>query len=113
MEIMIKLENYEHDDVQIVKQSLEQVPDIFFETIEEDGIDAVSVLYILIGSGALTAVIKAIEKVYSTKIKSINEQQYYVKIEKNGIEVKAPSLDDTRRLLRDAARYKERFDCDD
>ena len=30
MEIMIKLENYEHDDVQIVKQSLEQVPDIFF-----------------------------------------------------------------------------------
>ena len=113
MEIMIKIEDYEHDDVQIVKQSLEQIPGICFETIEEDGIDAVSVLFVIIGSGTLAAVIKAVEKIYSARIKSINEQQYYVKVDKNGVEVKAPSLDHTKRLLREAIRYKEKLDSND
>lgn len=107
MEIMIKLENVDYVDEQMVKSCLEQMGDICFETIEEDGIDGISVLMIIIGSGTLAAVIKAVEKIYTTKIKSINEKQYSVKISKDGVEVKAPTLNETRRLLRDAVNYRD------
>lgn len=110
MEIMIKFENVDYTDEQTIKNCLEQIEDIDFEIIEEDGFDGVSVLIAIISSGMLTALITVMGKIHSAKIKSINEQQYTVKISKDGVEVKAPTLDETRRLLKDAVNYKEILD---
>lgn len=110
MEVMIKLENVDYTDEQTIKNCLEQTEDIDYEIIEEDGFDGVSVLIAIISSGTLSALITVMGKIYSAKIKSINEQQYTVKISKDGVEVKAPTLDETRRLLKDAVNYKEILD---
>lgn len=113
MDIMFKFENAEYNDEQVLREYLETVPDITFETASEEGIDAVSILLVVITSGTLTALITAAAKVYSTKIKSINEKKYSVKITKDGIEVNAPTLNETRKLLRDASFYREQLGLGD
>lgn len=105
MKIMIKLENVTTSDQKKVEAVLGLLDDISFNTIEEEGFDGVSVLMIILSSGTIAAIIKAVEKVYSTKIKSINEKKYSVKITKDGIEVNAPTLNETRKLLKDASYY--------
>lgn len=69
MEVMVKLENVDYTDEQTIKNCLEQIEDIDFEIIEEDGFDGVSVLIAIISSGTLSALITVMGKYIQRKLK--------------------------------------------